>query len=142
MVKTSPQSLNVTSNEPFSLNCTVIAEYEGNPVNTIIQWIHNIDLSSNNSPGMKAALEDPSVFDNSSVPQYGSGLLSSSPLDQFLTHAVLEYQVVESVTESSTFIYHCEATALNTTSFSDSTVFVKKVKVAGIFMLLNSLLLL
>ena len=31
---------------------------------------------------------------------------------------------------------------MNTTSFSDSTVFVKKVKVAGIFMLLNSLLLL
>ena len=137
MVKTSPQSFNVTSDEPFSLNCTVRAEHEGNPVNTIIQWIH-IDPSSNK---MKTALEDPSVFDNSSVPQYGSGL-SSSPLDQFLTPAVLEYQVVESVTESSTFIYHCEATALNTTSFSDSTVFVKKVKVAGIFMLLNSLLLL
>ena len=132
MVKTSPQSLNVTSNEPFSLNCTVIAEHEGNPVNTIIQWIH-IDPSSNK---MKTALEDPSVFDNSSVPEYGSGLLSSSPLDQ---PAVLEYQIVESVTESSTFIYRCEATALNTTSFSDSTVFVK---VAGIFMLLNPLLLL
>ena len=138
MVKTSPQSLNVTSNKPFSLNCTVRAEHEGNPVNTIIQWIH-IDPSSNK---MKTALEDPSVFDNSSVPQYGSGLLSSSPLDQFLTPAVLEYQIVESVTESSTIIYRCEATALNTTSFSDSTVFVKKVKVAGIFMLLNPLLLL
>ena len=87
---------------------------------------------------MKTALEAPSVFDNSSVPQYGSDLLSSSPLDQFLTPAVLEYQIVESVTESSTFIYRCEATA----SFSDSTVFVKKVKVAGIFMLLNPLLLL
>ena len=132
MVKTSPQSLNVTSNEPFSLNCTVITEHEGNPVNTIIQWIHT-DPSSNK---MKTALEDPSVFDNSSVPEYGSGLLSSSPLDQ---PAVLEYQIVESVTESSTFIYRCEATALNTTSFSDSTVFVK---VAGIFMLLNPLLLL
>ena len=130
MVKTSPQSLNVTSNEPFSLNCTVRAEHEGNPVNTIIQWIH-IDP--------KTALEDPSVFENSSEPQYGSGLLSSSPLDQFLTPAVLEYQIVESVTESSTFIYRCDATALNTTSFSDSTVFVK---VAGIFMLLNPLLLL
>ena len=78
------------------------------------------------------------MFDNSSEPEYGSGL-SSSPLDQFLTPAVLEYQIVESVTESSTFIYRCEATALNTTSFSDSTVFVK---VAGIFMLLNPLLLL
>ena len=141
MVETSPQSHNGTSNEPFSLNCTVRAEHEGNPVNTIIQWIHNIDLSSNNSPGMKTALEAPSVFDNSSEPEYGS-VLSSSTLDQFLTPAVLEYQVVESVTESSTFIYNCEATALNTTSFSDSTVFVKKVKVVGIFMLLNSLLLL
>ena len=136
MVETSPQSLNVTSNEPFSLNCTVRAEHEGNPVNTTIQWIHNIDLSSNNSPGMKTALEAPSVFDNSSEPEYGSGL-SSSTLDQFLTPAVLEYQIVESVTESSIFIYRCEATALNTTSFSDSTVFVKKVKVAGIFMLLS-----
>ena len=140
MVKTSPQSLNVTSNEPFSLNCTVRAEHEGNPVNTIIQWIR-INPSSDNAPVMKTALEGPSVFDNSSEPQYGSGI-SSSTLDQFLTPAVLEYQVVESVTESSTFIYRCEATALNTTSFSDSTVFVKKVKVAGIFMLLNSLLLL
>ena len=115
MVKTSPQSLNVTSNKPFSLTCSVRAEHEGNPVNTIIQWIH-IDPSSNK---MKTALEAPLV----SVPQYGSGL-SSSTLDQFLTLAVLEYQVVESVTESSTFIYHCEATALNTTSFSDTTVFV------------------
>ena len=137
MVETSPQSLNVTSNEPFSLNCTVRAEHEGNPVNTVIKWIR----ISDNAPGMKTVLEGSSVFDNSSEPEYGSGL-SSSPLDQFLTPAVLEYQVVESVTESSTFIYRCEATALNTTSFSDSTVFVKKMKVAGIFMLLNSLLLL
>ena len=54
-----------------------------------------------------------------SEPQYESGL-SSSPLDQFLTPAVLEYQVVEVAIESGTFIYHCEATALNTTSFSDT----------------------
>ena len=115
MVETSPQSLNVTSNEPFSLNCTVRAEHEGNPVNRIIQWIR-IDPSSNK---MKTALEAPSV----SEPQYGSGL-SSSPLDQFLTPAVLEYQVVVVAIESGTFIYRCEATALNTTSFSDTTVFV------------------
>ena len=61
MVKTSPQSLNVTSNEPFSLICTVIAEHEGNPVNTIIQWIR-INPSSDNAPGMKTALEGPSVL--------------------------------------------------------------------------------
>ena len=119
MVKTSPQSLNVTSNEPFSLNCTVRAEHEGNPVNTVIQWIR----ISDNAPGMKTVLEGPSVFDNSSEPEYVSGL-SSSPLDQFLTSTVLEYQVVEVAIESGTLIYHCEATALNTTSFSDTTVFV------------------
>ena len=132
MVETSPQSLNVTSNEPFSLICTVRAEHEGNPVSTIIQWIC-INPSSDNAPGMKTVLEGPSVFDNSSEPQYGSGI-SSSPLDPFLTSTV----AVGIAIESGTFIYRCEATALNTTSFSDSTVFVK---VAGIFMLLNPLLL-
>ena len=125
MVKTSPQSLNVTSNEPFSLNCTVRAEHEGNPVNTIIQWIRT-NPSSDNAPGMKTVLEGPSVFDNSSKPQYGSGI-SSSILDPFLTSTVLDYQVVEVAIESGTFIYRCEATALNTTSFGDSTVFVKEV---------------
>ena len=98
------------------------AEHEGNPVNTIIQWIH-IDPSSNISPGMKTVLEGPSVFDNSSEPQYGSGI-SSSTLDPFLTSTVLDYQVVEVAIESGTFIYRCEATALNTTGFSDTTVFV------------------
>ena len=107
MVNTSPQSLNVTSDEPFSLNCTVRAEHEGNPVNTIIQWIH-IDPSSDNAPGMKTALEGPSVFDNSSEPQYGSGI-SSSTLDQFLTSTVLDYQAIGVAIESGTFIYRCEA---------------------------------
>ena len=66
MVETSPQSLNVTSNKPFSLNCTVRAEHEGNPVNTVIHWIR----ISDNAPGMKTVLEGPSVFDNSSEPEY------------------------------------------------------------------------
>ena len=79
MVETLPQSLNVTSNKPFSLTCTVRAEFDGNPVSTAIQWIHNIDLSSNNSPGMKTAPEAPSVFDNSSEPEYGSGISRSIP---------------------------------------------------------------
>ena len=116
MVETSPQSLNVTSNEPFSLNCTVRAELDGNSVNSLIC----ITTSNNNTPGKETVIEPSSVVVISSEPQYGSGL-SSSPLDQFLTPAVLEYQVVESVTESSTFIYRCEATAL---SFSDTIVFV------------------
>ena len=97
-----------------------------------------INPSSDNAPGMKTVLEGPSVLDNSSEPQYGSGI-SSSALDPFLTSTVLDYQAVGVAIESGTFIYRCEVTALNTTSFSDSTVFVK---MAGIFMLFNPLLLL
>ena len=76
MVETSPQSLNVTSNEPFSLNCTVRAELDGNSVNAT--------TSNNNTPGKETVIEPSSVVVISSEPQYGSGL-SSSPLDQFLT---------------------------------------------------------
>ena len=110
MVETLPQSLNVTSNEPFSLTCTVRAEFDGNPVSTAIQWtritsIHGMDKQS-------------SVLANSC--ESGSGFSSSTP-EQFSAVAVV---VVENSIETGISIYRCEATALNTTSFSDTTVVV------------------
>ena len=68
---------------------------------------------------MEPVTEQSPVFANSSEPQYGSDYSS----------AVL---VVESAMESGTFIYRCEATALNTTSFNDTIVVVKEMP--GIFM--------
>ena len=114
MVETSPQSLNVTSNKPFTLTCTVKAEFG---INTTIHITH----SSNNTAGMEAVLKH---FPES---QYCSGYYSST-LD---TPAVLEY-LVEGLTESGKVIYRCGATALNTTTFSDTTIVVMKV-VAGIY---------
>ena len=108
MVKTSPRSLNVTTNESFSLTCTVRGELGGHPLNTTIKWI----LVPTSFNGMET------VFNTYIREEY------SSSLDQFPTPAVLEYQVVAGTMKSGTFIYRCEATALNTTSFSDSTVFV------------------
>ena len=107
MVETLPQSLNVTSNKPFSLTCTVRAEFDGNPVSTAIHItsIHGMDKQS-------------SVLANSC--ESGSGFSSSTP-EQFSAVAVV---VVEDSMETCISIYRCEAIALNTTSFSDTTVFV------------------
>ena len=116
MVETSPQSLNVTSNQPFSLTCTVRAEFEPNPINAIIKWIRITPSNSKIEAVVSPVLPES---------QYGSGY--SSPLDKFLTPAVLEHHVAEGVIESGAFIYRCVAKALNTTSFSDTTVFVEVV---------------
>ena len=91
--------------------------FDGNPVNTTIKWIHI--TTSNLTHGMEPVTEQSPVVANSSEPQYGSDYSS----------AVL---VVESAMESGTFIYRCEATALNTTSFNDTIVVVKEMP--GIFM--------
>ena len=110
MVETSPQSLNVTLNKPFPLICTVRAKFDGNPVSTAIQWtlitsIHGMDKQS---PVLANSCESGSEF-------------SSSTPEQF---SAVAFVVVEDSMETGTFIYRCEATALNTTSFSDTTVFV------------------
>ena len=39
VVETSPRSLNVTTNESFSLTCIVRGELGGHPLNTTIKWI-------------------------------------------------------------------------------------------------------
>ena len=143
MVETSPPSLNVTSNEPFSLTCTVRAEHDEIPVNTTIEWIrissnfsgtvqlHEISTENdgftqwgyyNNSRCESGSLSG-SGYGSSS----GSGSASGFYLNSSLV-AVVVYESVLCTTENGTVDmvnYRCKATLSNITSTSDTSVLVE-----------------
>ena len=133
MVETSPQSLNVTSNEPFSLTCTVTAEHDEIPVNTTIEWIrissnfsgtvqlHEINTENdgftqwgycNNSRCESGSLSD-SGYGSSSGSASGSGSGYSLDAIYNIGVAVVVYESVLCTTENGTVDmvnYRCKAT--------------------------------
>ena len=154
MVETSPQSLNVTSNEPFSLTCTVRAEFDEIPVNTTIEWIrtssnffgtvqlHDINTENdgftqwsyyNNSrceSGSLSGSASGSGSGSASGSSSGSGSGSGSSLDAIynIGVAVVVYESVLCTIENGTddmVNYRCKATLSNITSASDTSVLVE-----------------
>ena len=138
MVETSPQSLNVTSNKPFSLTCTMRAEHDEIPVNTTIEWIR----TSSNFSGTVQLHEISTVtqwgyYNNSSCESgslsgsgSGSGFNLNSSLDAIynIGVAVVVYESVLCTTENGTVDmvnYRCKATLSNITSTSDTSVLVE-----------------
>ena len=132
---------NITLNIPFSLICNVRAEFDGRPLNTAIEWIlfssegngtsevkevlemhecfpGTINLLSVNESSSECEIDLGSVLDFSGS---GSGFSGSPP-------AVFGYQSVLNRTENGTdtqVTYRCQATAMNVTRFSDTTVYVE-----------------
>ena len=150
MVETSPQSLNVTSNEPFSLTCTVTAEFDEIPVNTTIEWIrtssnfsgtvqlHEISTENdgftqwgyyNNSRCESGSLSG-SGYGSSSGSGSASGFYLNSSLDAIynIGVAVVVYESLLCTTENGTddvVNYQCKASLSNITSASDTSVLVE-----------------
>ena len=152
MVEPSPQSLNVTSNKPFSLTCTVRAEHDEIPVNTTIEWIrtssnfsgtvqlHEITTENdgftqwgyyNNSRCESGSLSGSGSGSGSGYgSSSGSGSGSGSSLDAIynIGVAVVVYESVLCAIENGTddmVNYRCKATLSNITSASDTSVLVE-----------------
>ena len=149
MVETSPQSLNVTSNEPFSLTCTVRAEHDEIPVNTTIEWIrtssnfsgtvqlHEIYSTDDgftqwgyyNNSRCEAGSLSGSGYGSSSGSGSGSGSGSSLDAIYNIGVAVVVYESVLCTIENGTddmVNYRCKATLSNITSASDTSVLVER----------------
>ena len=137
MVET-PSSFSITLNIPFSLICNVRAELDGQLLNTTIEWIL-ISSASNDTSEVDEVLQLHECFLNflsvnessseceidlgsrSDFSGSGSGFSGSSP-------AVFGYQSVLHRTENGTdtqVTYRCQATVVNVTMFSDTTVYVE-----------------
>ena len=143
MVETSPQSLNVTSNEPFSLTCTVRAEHDEIPVNTTIEWIRTSsnfsgtvqlhEINTENDCFTQWGYYNNSRCESGSLSGSGSGSGSgslNSSLDAIhnIGVVVVVYESVLCATENGTddmVNYHCKATLSNITSTSDTSVLVE-----------------
>ena len=140
MVET-PSSFSITLNIPFSLICNVRAELDGQLLNTTIEWIL-ISSASNVTSEVDEVLQLHECFldtlnflsvnessseceidlgSRSDFSGSGSGFSGSSP-------AVFSYLSVLHRTENGTdtqVTYRCQATAMNVTMFSDTTVYVE-----------------
>ena len=126
-------SFNTTLNIPFSLNCNVTAELDGKLLNTTIEWIR-----INGTSDMEDILESHECcpkalyFESSSGCKYdfrsGSGSSGSGSGFSGSPPAVFGYQSVLHRTENGTdsvVIYRCQATTMNITSYSDTTVYLE-----------------
>ena len=133
ITETQPEVI-VHRNTLFSVVCTVVAEYDGQPLNTTITWTR-ITISPTNNTSIDSVLavqkyteREASVLNSSTNNDSGSGVNS----DHFSYSADLcgvsfkwGYRSVLNSTENitnNTVIYRCTATTLGNTSFSDSTV--------------------
>ena len=141
MVETSPLSLNVTSNEPFPLTCTVTAEHDEIPVNTTIEWIRTSsnfsgtvqlhEIYSTDDGFTQWGYYNNSRCESGSLSGFGSGSGSGSSLDAIynIGVAVVVYESVLCATENGTddmVNYRCKATLSNITSASDTSVLVER----------------
>ena len=142
MVETSPQSLNVTSNKPFSLTCTVTAEHDEIPVNTTIEWIRTSsnfsgtvqlhEINTENDGFTQWGYYNNSRCESGSLSGSGSGsgFNLNSSLDAIYNNgvAVVVYESVLCTIENGTddmVNYRCKATLSNITSASDTAVLVE-----------------
>ena len=122
MVETSPPFINTSSNNMlFKVICNVRAEYAGNPMDTTIEWTR-ISNNTINEPiqSHECTPKNPNCINatshehhsvNNSEERYGAG--------------EFHYQNILHIAENGTIgviIYRCNATSLNITISSDTTV--------------------
>ena len=123
--KTYPNTL-------FSVVCTVVAEYDEQPLNTTITWtritISPMNMTTESVLAVQEFTEEDASILSSSHSDSGSSFTSgffdySSSLCNISSK--WGYQSVLKTTENitnDTVIYRCNATTLGNTSFSDTTV--------------------
>ena len=134
VVETSPESLTTSPNNQFSVNCTARAEVDGELPNVTIEW-SRLTLSPLFGTMNSSESENETILETTEFTEdeeYTFFLDAPSNSSQNTSTERGYYQSVLTTSEDdtvNTIFYRCTATVSSYSSFSDTTIFVKRMSV-------------
>ena len=128
VVVTSPNSLTVSPNEPFTVNCTARAELDGHLLNMDIEWkriaisalADDPKTTSSKNCQVSEKLKAES-FTSKMLPDLGSGSGSGEAPSE-IGHQIGLNKMEDDTT--NIIIYRCIARTIYNSNFSDTAIFV------------------